>query len=70
MEWISVKDMLPGENSHMVLVVDMKDSYKWMALAHLKAPGDWWIESQMEDVRAMVPTHWQRLPSPPTQDET
>ena len=64
MSWISVKKKLPSEKNHMVLCINMNDKHTPMFLG--KFLGDfWWIESQIEDIKEMVPTHWMELPNPP-----
>lgn len=63
-EWISVEDQLPGKDVHMVLVIDNNSIHKPTALAKHVNDG-WWIESQIDDIREMTPTHWILLPSPP-----
>lgn len=63
-EWIDVNDHLPNDKDHMVLAADCNDKYSVMALVKY-VEGFWWIESQIEDVRDLKPTHWMRLPKPP-----
>jgi len=63
MQWIKCEDEKPNPNDHMVLVCEIGNHNsmclgKW--IDHF-----WWIESQLEDLQKMTPTHWARLPKPP-----
>ena len=66
-KWISVKDRLPTNKHHMVLCCDIKSKYKLVCLG--KWLGDfWWIESQINDMKEMIPTHWREIPALPDEE--
>jgi hypothetical protein len=77
MEWISVKDMLPGTKPHQdwfksenVLVLIKKDIVVTAHYEHGQFDGEepwtnWWDHWCEECIEPVLVTHWMPLPEPP-----